>query len=125
MGGPQDLRALGMSPGTGLARVLLGPVGEVYLGIGRPRLGDAHEFIPQQDESPAVILVVLQEPLLPADIVRLLPMVPPDKALEPRRTRFGPTRPKERANVLQAIRPDREVDPAEDFLVEVDHPPEV
>jgi hypothetical protein len=46
MGGLQDVGELGMGSGTGLAGVLLGPVGEVHSGIGRPRLADACEFIP-------------------------------------------------------------------------------
>ncbi len=104
--------------GTQTVRVLI-------VGVNRcRRTAEARQFIPEQDERPAVILVVVSELLLQAGIVRVFPEVSPDEALESRRVHLVPTRTDEGADILQAIRPDREVDPTEDFLVKVDHPPE-
>src|SRR5271157_3934734 len=115
-----------MHTAPGLASELLGTVGEVHVGVDGCRLtAEARQFIPEQDERPAVILVVVSELLLQAGIVRVFPEVSPDEALESRRVHLVPTRTDEGADILQAIRPDREVDPTEDFLVKVDHPPEV
>ena len=100
---PQNLFKLSMGLFTKMGGVLLWSMGKVD---GRLRLGiglDPPQLLDEQPDGLAVFAVVLDEVSLILLILRRLPLVPPNEALQSRSFGTRPSRAQETAQNLEAV----------------------